>query len=110
MSDKKAEGFKEWFLEHSEHLLHLSKTSGLEYLYCNLTNKHEKAISFWQLCADSNGEKLQAANKKLELLTKCSCKKYWKRMNGETRLATLKCQGCKNKQRVDNEFSGSGEC
>jgi len=122
MSDKKAEGFEEWFdKEYGSY----DKSNPREVKWVNetikplvaipwnhLTEKHEKEIQEWRdscdglmsSCMVNHADldiKLHAANEKLELLIKCDYRYCNPLIN--------KCQGCKNKQLIDNEFNGSGE-
>ena len=105
MSDKKAEGFNEWYYPDGEgrpNRFH-SPPHRSAYYRClvtwnYLTEKHDKEILDKCETILTVTKLLNAANEKLELLTKCDCNRHDREFNP--------CQGCKNKQLVDNEFSG----
>lgn len=109
MSDKKAEGFEEWYYEkmHTKPDLNTGVDATIQMLYQDLTEKYEKEI--YKLESENlnlrNGfelsntfYKLQAANKKLELLIKCDMGGMISAgVNGEI---ICYCQGCKNKKKL----------
>lgn len=114
MSDKKTEGFNNYYNKFlDEHVTNYGIMPSQKIAAFNtwnyLTEKHEKEVDMSQIetyrhlesLYVSTSNKLQAANKKLELLTKCTDFCFDDCFNDI-------CQGCKN-QKLINEFSGGGE-